>query len=128
MIHQEVHAVLFQGDGVLLGNLNDLNVLDIQLIPAGSALIPANRPPDIQGAFLGQLPGSLPHLRGHLVLHKNALDETGAVAELKKLDLSAGTFVVQPCAQLHRFTDMFSDIANTDQHFDSPIQLLTRSL
>jgi hypothetical protein len=57
VLHEEVDAVLLEGDGVGVGfgdALDDLNVFDVELEAAGRALVGANAAGDDDAGLLGE--------------------------------------------------------------------------
>jgi hypothetical protein len=102
VFHEEVDAVLFEGDGVGSGlgdALDDLDVFDVELEAAGGALVGTDFAGDDDGGFLGEAFEGFKHVSGHAFDVGYALDGSGAVAEDWKEELAAFAEVVEPAAE-----------------------------
>src|SRR5437763_7060580 len=85
MIHQEVDPVVFGSDGVWIGfrhALDDFRVLHVQLEAAMSARLGANLTSHDKRRFLGQIFERFEERLRKCRLHRDALHDAGAVAEL----------------------------------------------
>ena len=102
MLHEEVDAVLLEGDGVGvgLGNaLDDLNVFDIELEAAGGALVGADLAGDDDGRLLREAFERLEDCGRNALDVGDALHGSGAVAKDGKQQLAALAEVIEPSAQ-----------------------------
>ncbi len=99
MVHQELDAVLFEGDGIRVldrDQLLDLEVGHIQFEAARSTFIRAHLAGDSQRRFLGQNAYPLKELRRNRALHHHTLNQARAVAEERKQKLAALSQVIEP--------------------------------
>src|SRR5208337_3796936 len=99
MVHQELDAVLFEGDGIRVldwDQLLDLEVGHIQLEAARSTFVRAHLAADSQRRFLGQVAYPLKELRRNGALHHHTLNQARAVAEERKQKLAALSQVIEP--------------------------------
>ena len=62
VVQEEVHAVLFRRDRIVLRNLEHRHLAHRQLEPPRSPLVLANGPFELDGAFLCERARSLPRL------------------------------------------------------------------
>ncbi len=102
VLHEEVGAMLFEGDGVgiVFGDaLDDLDVLDVELVTAGGAFVGADFAGDDDGGFVGEAFDGLEDLGRDGGFGDDALDGAGAVAEDGKEQLAALAQVVEPAVQ-----------------------------
>ena len=102
MLHQEIDAVLLGRDGVglLLGHaLHDFDVLDVELVAAGRALVGADAAGDDDAGLLGEVPGGLPDFRRDGGLGHDALHGARAIAKDGEEQLAGGAHVVEPAVQ-----------------------------
>ena len=87
------------GYGVDFGHaLHDLHVGDIEFVAAVGALVGANFAFDDHARFLGQRLDGVENFGRDRVLRHDALNDAGAVAELREQQLSALAQVVEPAA------------------------------
>src|SRR5271157_2366111 len=99
MVHQELDAVFFEGDGIRVldrDQLLDLEVGHIQLEAARSTFVRAHLAADSQRRFLGQVAYPLKELRRNGALHHHTLNQARAVAEERKQKLAALSQVIEP--------------------------------
>src|SRR5690606_5855163 len=101
MVHQELYAVLFGRDGVLISNLEDLEIFYAQLVTARGPVVFSDLTPDDDAGLLGQLFGIGEDLFAYIILKDDALAEAGAVTQDDKLKLAAGAIVVDPTAEFY---------------------------
>src|SRR6266404_2543030 len=78
--------------------LHDLDVRDVEFIAPGSALIGADFAFDDEAGFLGEAFDGVEDFGRDGILWYYALDDTGAVAKLRKEKLAALAEVVEPTA------------------------------
>ena len=99
VLHQEIDAMLFEGDGigiVLRDPLDDLYVRDIEFVTAGRALVGPHFAFDDHARFLGQALEGIEHFWRDRVFRDDALDDARAVAKLRKQKFAAFAQVVEP--------------------------------
>ena len=93
VLHEEVDAVLLGGDGVGVGlgdALDDLDVLDVELVAAGGALVGADLAGDDDAGLLREAFEGFEDGSGATALDVgHALDGAGAVAEDGEEELAA---------------------------------------
>src|SRR6266849_998177 len=113
MLHEKVHAVFFQRDGIriILGNaLDDLHVADVELVATGGTLVGADLAFDDHTRFLGQRLDRVEYFRRNRVLWHHTLDHTRAVTKLRKQQLPALAQVVEPAADGDGLAFVFADL------------------
>jgi hypothetical protein len=102
MLHEEVDAVLLEGDGegVVGGDGgDDLDVLDVELVAGGGAGVGADFAGDGEGGFELKILEGVEDVLGDGGFGNDALDGAGAVAEGGEEELARGSDVVEPAAQ-----------------------------
>ena len=102
VLHEEVDAVLLEGDGVGIGfgdALDDLNVFDIELEAAGGTLVGAHLAGDDDRGFLSETLECLKDGGRNALDVGYALDGSGAIAKDGKQELAAFAEVVEPAAE-----------------------------
>ena len=102
MLHQEIDAVLLGRDGIglLLGHaLHHFDVLDIELVAAGGALVGADAAGDDDAGLLGEVLCGLPDFRRDGGLGHDALHGARAIAKDGEEQLAGGAHVVEPAVQ-----------------------------
>ena len=117
MVHQEFGPVLLGRDRVRVLRCDALEHLDsgnVELKPAGSALVGPYLAYNPQRRFLCQAPRLLENFGSHRALHHHALNDPGAVAKQRKQKFPAFTQVVQPTLDQDFLADVLRDIPNLD--------------
>jgi hypothetical protein len=102
VLHEEIDAMLLEGDGVGVGlgdALNDLKVFDIELEAAGSALVGADLAGDDDAGLLSEAFEGLEDRGRDAFDVGDALDGSGAVTKDGKEQLAALAEVVKPAAE-----------------------------
>ena len=102
VLHEEVDAVLFEGDGEggFVGDaLEDFDVFYVELVAAGGAAVGADFAGDGEAGFEGEVFEGLEDCFGDGGLGDDALDGAGAVAEDGEEELARGAEVVEPAAE-----------------------------
>ena len=101
VLHQEFHAVLFQGNriGIVLGDtLQHLHIRYIEFVPAGRALVGAHFAFDNHARLLREAFDGIEDFGRNRALGHHSLNHAGAIAELWKQQLPAFAQVVKPAA------------------------------
>jgi hypothetical protein len=93
VVQEEGHAVLFGGNGIILGDLERLKPGDLQLIAAGGPGFGLNPPFQDQGRFLGEAVELLKVLLREPTPDHHSLDQAGAVPDYQKTHFAAGAQV-----------------------------------
>ena len=88
-IQEEVDAVFLRRDGEVVRLANDLEMLDVDLVPAWCPLVGPGCSGDDDRGFLGEVIGCLEHLVADGRLRHDALDEAAAVPQDQKMNLPA---------------------------------------
>jgi hypothetical protein len=102
MLHEEVDAVLLEGDGVGVGlgdALNDLEAFDVELIAAGRTLVGTDFAGDDDAGLLGEAFEGFEDFGGDALHVGYALDGSGAVAKDGEEELAALAEIVEPAAE-----------------------------
>jgi hypothetical protein len=101
VLHEEVGAVIFGGDGIGIGfgdALEDLDVRHVEFVAAGSAFVGADFAFYDHTRFLGEAFDGVEDFGRDGVFWDDALDDAAAVAELGEEELAAFAKVVEPSA------------------------------
>src|SRR5437868_9661930 len=101
MLHQEICTVLFGRDRVRIGFRNALHYLyahDIEFVSAWGALVGADFAFDDNAGLLREAFNGVEYLRRNSVFRHDALNDAGAVAELREQKFAALAQVVKPSA------------------------------
>lgn len=112
MLHEKVNAVLLQADGVGIVfryALDHLQILDINLVAAGRALVGADFARDDHAGLLRQAFERLKDFRRNAFDMGHALHRAGAVAKDGKQQLAALAQVIEPPAQGDRLALMLAE-------------------
>ena len=96
VVHQKFRAVFFGGDGVILGHLQNFQVLYAQFISQRGAFVLAYGSGNKDRRFLGYFVAQFKLFGGNVPFKHNALNNAAAVAQLQEMQFAAGAFVVQP--------------------------------
>ena len=102
VLHEEVDAVLLEGDGVGVGlgdALDDLDIFDVELEAAGGTLVGANLAGDDDGRLLREAFERFENFGRDALDVGHALDGSGAVAKDGEEKLAALAEVVEPAAE-----------------------------
>ena len=102
VLHEEVDAVLFEGDGEggFFGDaLEDFDVFDVELVAAGGAGVGADFAGDDDGGLEGEGFEGVEDFFGDGGFGDDALDGAGAVAEDGEEEFAGGAEVVEPAAE-----------------------------
>ena len=89
--------------------LYDLHVGHIQLVAAVRPLVGAHLALDNHAGFLGQSFNRVENIRRNGVLRHHALNDAGAIAELREQELAALAKVVEPAADGDGLAFVFAD-------------------
>ena len=106
MIHQKIDAVILGRDGIrrLFRNaLHNVRAFHVELVSARRARFFADLSANDQRRFLRQILQRFEQFLGQRAFHRDALDDAGAVAQLRETNFSAAAKIVQPARDLHRF-------------------------
>src|SRR5204863_3693681 len=101
MLHQEIDAMLFEGNRIRIvvrHALDELNVRYIKLVAAGSTLIPADFALDYDTGFLCETFYCVENLRRNCALRNYALDHATSVTEYREKKFAAFAEIVEPAA------------------------------
>src|SRR4051794_30581762 len=109
---QKIRAVLLGTDGVVLGDLQDLKALAIELDPALGALVLTDLAGQYYRRFLGQLIELFEGRIGNVTLYPDDLDDPRTVAHQKEADFSGAALVINPSAKRDGLTDMLEQVAD----------------
>ncbi len=115
MLHQEVGAVLLGSDRIRRGfghALHDLHVDYIEFVAAGSALVGADLALDDHARFLRQVLIASKTSGRNGVLGDDALNDSGAIAKLRKQQFPALAQVVEPAADGDRLAVVLADFCD----------------
>jgi len=99
MLHEEVNAVLLEGDGVGVGlgdAMDDLQLFNVELEAALGALVGADLAGDDDGGFLGEAFERFENFGRHAFDVGYALHGSGAVAKDGEEELTAFAEIVEP--------------------------------
>src|SRR5207248_6443671 len=99
--HEEIDAVLFQGDGEwgFFGDaLEDFDVFHVEFVAGGCPRVGADFAGYGEGGFEGEFFEGVEDFFGDGGLGDNALDGAGAVAEDGEEQLARGAEIVEPAA------------------------------
>jgi len=96
VVHQKVDAVFLGCDGIPFGQLHDLHIRQRHLKSARSTRIGVHHARDDHGGFLGDASGRLEGFRRDLLLERDPLDNTRAIANEQELQPSLVRTAVQP--------------------------------
>jgi hypothetical protein len=102
MLHEEVDAVLLEGDGIGIGlghALDDLELFNVELETALGALVGADLAFDDDGGFLGEAFEGFKHFRGNTFDMGHALHGSGSVAKYGEQELAAFSEVIEPSVE-----------------------------
>ena len=91
VLHEKLDAVLFGRDGIGFGDLDDLDLLDVDLVAAGDAgrtRFRLDAAGDLEAALLGKLLDLGELLIAHIGTKHDGLADAGAIAHLEKLELA----------------------------------------
>src|SRR5690242_18358244 len=110
VFHQKPNAVLLRLNGERLGDLNDVDVLDIQLVAARRALILANGSHECQRRFLRQGRGLCKLLVADGSLADHGLDIARSIPHDEELKFAARAAMAQPSANRDVLTDVLPGI------------------
>src|ERR1700704_100036 len=110
MIHQELGAVFFWRDGIIVDFLKHLSIHDIDLITTRRPLVGAHLAADLNSRFLAQRFQLFPQLRRNRILQNHALHNTAAVAQLWKQNLAARTQVVNPTLERYLLANVMGKL------------------
>ncbi len=113
-VHQEFDPVLFRRDRIVLRDLDDCNVAHIHLMASRRPGFHPDFPRHREGGFLRELFEPFKHLVRNGPLDEDPLEEAGTVPHHGKLDLSAGSLVVQPAADRDSLSNVAGQILNID--------------
>ncbi len=121
MLHQERRAVFLEGDGVVLGDLEGFQVLDVELETARRPFLFADPSPDDDRGFLGQ-GVELPEQRMVFFgAEDRRLDDPRAVPDEEKPHLAARPLVVDPAADLDGLAGMPPDVFDVNPRHNAVI-------
>ncbi len=102
MLHQKIHAMLFQRNrkrSIFGHAMHKFDIFHIQLKAARSTFVGAHLAAHHHARLLGQHLDALEDLRRHGGFRHNALHRSGAIAKNWKQQLAAFAQVVKPAAQ-----------------------------
>src|SRR5688500_3250903 len=119
MILQELDAVLLRLDRVLLRDLIDVERADGQLVAARCARVLADAARHGDARLLGERGELLPRRFVELLLHENALDHAGPVAQDDERDLPVRTESLHPAPDGYLTACMSMEIADVAVSHDS---------
>src|SRR4030042_2252982 len=110
VLHEERSAVLFESNGIILGNLERLHVFDAELIAAGRPLFSPDRAPNDHRGLLGQ--GIELAEKGMVLVGtgERGLDDARPVPDEEKTDFAARAFVIDPAPDLDVLLGVTSDV------------------
>ena len=102
MLHEEVDAVLFEGDGeggFVGDSLQNFDVFDVEFEAGRGAGVGADFSGDDDAGLQGEVLQRLEDDLGNGGLGDNALDGSGTVAEDGEEELAGGAEIVEPAAE-----------------------------
>src|SRR5262249_35557389 len=115
VLHQEIDTMFFERDrkGIVFRNtLDDFHIRDVQLIPAGSALVGTNFAFDDDTRLLGKALNSVEDLGRNCTFRNDPLDGPAAIAKDGEQKFSALAQVVEPSADGYDFTFVAADFSD----------------
>src|SRR6266705_1494285 len=101
MLHQEINAMLFEGNRIRIvvrHALDNLNAGNIKFVAAGGALISTDFAFNDDAGFLGEAFYRIEHFRRNSTFGNHSLDHATAIAEDWKEELPAFAEIVEPAA------------------------------
>src|SRR5579859_3612224 len=116
MLHQKICAVFLGGDGVRIrlgDTLHHLDIGNIEFIAAGIALVGPYLALDNHAGLLRQRLDGLEYFRRDRILGHDSLDDSGAVAKLRKQQLPALAQVIKPAANRDRLAVVLADLGDS---------------
>ncbi|GJQ21885.1 MAG: hypothetical protein HBSIN02_22400 [Bacteroidia bacterium] len=99
-IDQELHAMFLGCDGIILRDLNDLEVVKVKFDAAGRSIVFAYFPSQGDRRFLSEAVEEIEDVIRNLPFDHDALDNAGPVTKKDKPDFAARSFVVHPPLKL----------------------------
>jgi hypothetical protein len=112
VLHEEVDAMLLEGDGVGIGlgdALDDLEIEDIELISARRPLVGTDFAGDDDARLLGEAFQGIEDGGRNALYVGDALDGAGAVAKDGEEELAALAEVVEPAAECDGLAFMLAE-------------------
>ncbi len=110
VVHQKGDPVLLGGYGIILGDLNDLDVFDLQLIAPGRPLILVDFALNNYGRLLRQVVIEVKDPLLHIGFGDHTLDYPCAIPDQEEPDLPAGSFVIDPAVDSHLLPIILGDL------------------
>jgi len=108
-------------NGIILGNLENLNVLDAELISARRPLFFADSSPEDDRRLLGELIEFLKKLISLFPADDGCLEDSRAVPDENEPDFSARTFVLNPAPELDLLVFESGDFFDVNPFHDGRI-------
>ncbi len=116
-LHQVGDAVLLGSDRIVLGFMDDVELLDRQLETQRAALIGADQTPHAERRFLTQVIRLLKKLWADVSLEDHRLNDSGTIPDLQEMQFAGRPLVVQPPANLHLLGFVLGDFRDSgDRH------------
>src|SRR6185295_7097917 len=112
VLHEERRAVLLGSDRVVLGEMEDLEALALDLDAGGRALVRLDEAGDANRRFLRHALDLRPFRLGHVVTSGHSLHGAAGRAHLQEGDLAAGALVVDPSRELDLLADVTGQLAD----------------
>src|SRR6185312_4395874 len=112
VLHEERRAVLFGGDGIVLGEAQDLEAARLDLDADRGALVLLDGAAHPDGGLLGDALDVRPGLFGDVLAAGHGLHDAAGGAHLEEGDLAAGALIVDPSRQLDLLADVLGQLTN----------------